>query len=86
MVHHRPAAAVAVQAGAFPGLQLEQFQHAHGLAGGGHHPQLAIGTGQHEAGRPDLEHLDAAVGQQGQQFHHVEVGHERVCQLHQRPG
>ena len=85
-VHHRPPAQVAGQARAFLGLQLEQFQHPHGLAGRGHHPQLAVGPGQHEPGGADLEQLDAAVSQQGQQFHHVEVRYQGVCQLHQRPG
>ena len=65
VVHDRLAGAVAVEAGAFLGLQLEQLQHAHGLAGRGHHPQVAVGRGQHEPGGADVEHLDAAVGQHG---------------------
>ena len=85
LVHDRLAAAVTVQAGTFLGLQLEQFQEPHGLAGGGHHPQVAVGPGQHETGGGDVEHLDAAVGQPGQQLDHVEVRHQRVGQLHQRP-
>ena len=86
MVHDGLAAAVTVQARTFLRLQLEQFQDAHGLAGGGHHPQVAVRPGQHEPGGGDIEHVDAAVGQPGQQFDHVEVRHQRVRQLHQRPG
>ena len=86
LVHDRLAGAVAVEARAFLGLQLEQLQHAHGLAGGGHHPQVAVGRDQHEPGRGDVEHVDAAVGEQRQQLDHVEVGDERVGQLHERPG
>ena len=86
LVHDRLAGAVAVEAGAFLGLQLEQLQHAHGLAGGGHHPQVAVGGDQHEPGGADVEHVDATVGEQGQQLHDVEVGDERVGQLHERPG
>jgi hypothetical protein len=66
LVHHRLAGAVAVEAGAFLGLQFEQFQHPHGLAGGGHHPEVAFWCGQHEAGCSDIEHVDATVGKQGQ--------------------
>ena len=36
-------------------------------------------------GGVDVEDLDAAVGEHRQQLHHVEVGHEGVGQLHQRP-
>jgi hypothetical protein len=78
----RCTAAVAVEARAFFGLQLEQSQHSHGLAGGGHHPQFAVGPGQHEAGRTDLEHFDATVSQAGQELDHVEVGDQRVGQFH----
>ena len=85
LVHDWLAAAVTVQAGPFLRLQLEQLQYPHGLAGGGHHPQVAVRPGQHEPGGIDLEHLDAAVGQPGQQFDHVELRHQRVRQLHQRP-
>jgi hypothetical protein len=62
-LHDWFAAAVTVKARSFFGLQLEQFQHPHGLTGGGHHLQLAIGPGQHETGGPDAQHLDAAVSQ-----------------------
>ena len=65
LVHDRLAAAVTVQARAFLRLQLEQLQDPHGLAGGGHHPQVAIRSDQHEAGGGDAEHIDAAVGQPG---------------------
>ena len=67
-------------------MQLEQLQHAHGLAGGSHHPQVTVWCDQHESSCADVEHFDATVGKQGQQVHHVEVGDERVGQLHQRPG
>ncbi len=36
----RGTAAVAVEARPLFGLQLEQFQHSHGLAGGSHHPAV----------------------------------------------
>jgi hypothetical protein len=77
----RGTAAVAVEARAFLGLQFEQFQHSHGLAGGSHHPQLAVGPGQHEPRRTDLEHFDTAVSQPGQELDYVEVGDQRVGQL-----
>ncbi len=48
--------------------------------------QFAVGPGQHEARRTDLEHFDATVSQPGQELDHVEVGDQRVSQLHQRPG
>ena len=35
---------------------------------------------------PDLEHLDATVSQPGQELDHVEVGDQRVSQLHERLG
>jgi hypothetical protein len=78
LVHDRLAAAVAVQARAFLGLQLEQFQDPHGLSGGGHHPQVPVESNQHQASGPHVEHLDATVGEQAQQLDHVEVGHQRV--------
>ena len=86
LVHDRPAAAVTVQARAFLGLQLEQLQDPHGLAGGGHHPQVAVGPANMRPAAADVEHVDAAVRQPGQQFDYVEVRHQRVGQLHQRPG
>ena len=42
LVHDRRAGAVAVEARALLGLQLEQLQHAHGFAGRGHHSELPI--------------------------------------------
>jgi len=77
---------VAVETRALAGLQFEQLQPAHRLAGGGHHPQITVGTDQHEPGGPDSQHLDATVGEQGQQLHDVEVRDERVGQLHERRG
>ena len=44
------------------------------------------GRDQHQAGRRDVEHLHASVGQQGEQLHDVEVVDQGVGQLHQRPG
>ena len=67
-------------------MQLEQLQHPHRLAGGRHHPQVAVGGDQHESGGLDVEHVDATVGEQGQQLDHVEVGDEGVGQLDERPG
>ena len=40
LVHDGLAGAEAVEARALLGLQLEQLQHAHRLAGRGHHPQI----------------------------------------------
>ncbi len=86
LVDHRLTGAEAVQARAVLRLDLEQLEHAHGLARGGHHPQVAVGRGQHQTGGADVEHVHTAVGQQRQQLHDVEVGDERVRQLHERPG
>ena len=86
LVHNGPAAHVTVQARAFPGLQLEQFQQPHGLTGRRHHSQVAVGPDQHEPGRVDTQYVNAAVGQQGEQLHHVELRHQRVGQLNERPG
>jgi hypothetical protein len=60
------AGAVTVQARAFLGLQLKELQDPHGFAGGGHHPQVAAGSGEHESGGGDVEHLDAPVGKPGE--------------------
>ena len=43
------------------------------------------GDDQHEAGRGDVEHVDATVGEQGQQLDDVELVDERVGELNQRP-
>ena len=80
------AGAVAVQARTLLGLDLEELEHAHGLARRGHHPQVAVGRDQHETGGADVEHVDTAVSEQREQLHDVEVGDERVGQLHERPG
>ena len=72
-----------VQAGAFVGLQLEQFQDPHGLVGRGHQPQLPVGGGQHHPGCGHAQQRHAAVGQPGEQLHHVEVIDQGVGQLDQ---
>ena len=86
LVHDWLARPVAVEARAFLRLQLEQLQHAHGLAGGSHHPQVTVWCDQHESSGVDVEHVDATVSKQRQQLHHVEVGDERVGQLDERLG
>jgi hypothetical protein len=80
------AGAVAVQAGAFLGLDLEELQDAHGVAGGGHDPQVAFWRDEHEPGCSDIEHVDASVGEHREELDDVEVGHERVGQLHEGLG
>jgi hypothetical protein len=85
-VHDRLAGAVAVDAGTLPSLQLEELQDPHRLAGGGHHPQVAVGRHQHEPGGTHVQHVDASVGQKGQQFHDVKVGHQGIGQLRERLG
>jgi hypothetical protein len=67
-------------------LQLEQLEHAHGLTGRRHHPQVAVRCDQHDPSRVDVEHRDATIGERDQQLHHIEVRHERVGQLHHRFG
>ena len=86
LVHDRLAGAVAVEARAFLGLQLEQLEQAHRLAGRRHHPEVAVGRDEHQPGGGDVEHVDAAVGEQGEQLDHVEVVDQGVGQLHECPG
>ena len=77
------AGAEGVQARAFLGLQLEQLQQAHRLAGGGHQRQAALGRGQHHPGGGDAKQADAPVRQPGQQVHDVIVIHQGTGNLHQ---
>jgi len=49
-------------------------------------PEVTVRGRQHETGGGDVEDVDTPVGQQGEQLHHVEVRHEAVGQLHERPG
>jgi hypothetical protein len=86
LVEHGFAGAVAVETGAFLGLELEQLDQAHLLAGRGHHPQVPFGGDQHQAGGGHVEHLHAPVGEPGQQLHDIEVVNQSVGQLHHRPG
>ena len=86
LVEHGLARAIAVQAGPLFGLELEQLQDPHRLAGGRHHPQIPLGGGQHQARRRRLEHLDAPVDEQGQQLHDVELVDERIGQPDQGLG
>ena len=72
-----------VQARAFLGLQLEQLQQAHRLAGGGHQPQAARGRSQHHPCGGDAEQTDAPVRQPGQQVHDVVVVDQGVGHLDQ---
>src|SRR5581483_10439082 len=83
LAQDRLARAVAVETGAFLGLQLEQLEHPHGLAGRGHDAQVAFGSGQHEPGGSDVEYLDTAIRQQREQLYDVEVVDEVVGELHQ---
>ena len=50
---------------AFLGLQLEQLQRAHRLAGGGHQPQAALRRDQHHADSRDIEQGHAPVREPG---------------------
>ena len=86
MVDDGMAAAVAVQAGSFLRLQLEQFDDAHGLVGGCHQSQLAVGGDEHDPGGGDVEDLDAAIRQGGQQVDDVEVVDEVVGELDEGAG
>ena len=84
LVHDWLTRSIAVEARALLRLQLEQFQHPHRLAGRRHHPQLPVGCDQHQSSCVDVEHVDAAISEKRQQLHHVEVGDQRVGQLHER--
>ena len=84
LVDDRLTGPVAVEARALLGLQLEQLEQVNRLAGRGHHPQVALERGQQQSGGSDVEHLDAPVGEPGQQLDDIEVGDQRVGQLHQR--
>jgi hypothetical protein len=79
------AGAEGVQAGPFLGLQLEQLQQPHRLAGGGDQSQAALGRGQHHSGGGDAEQVHAPVRQTGQQVDDVVVVDEGVGHLDQRP-
>jgi len=70
-----------IQAGAFLGLQLEQLQQAHHLAGGRDQPQAARRRGQHHPGRGDAEHVYAPVRELGQQVNDVVVVNEGAGHL-----
>ena len=72
------AGGVALDARALVGLQLEQFQFAGLLGGGGQQAQLVERVGEQEAGGGDVEQLGAALGEFGQQVHHVEVVEQGV--------
>ena len=77
------AGAEGVQARAFLGLQLEQLQQAHRLAGGGHQPQAARRRGQHHPGGGDAEQADAPVREPGQHVNDVIVVYQGVGHLDQ---
>ena len=65
LVHDRLAGAVAVEAG--PSWDCSSNSSSIcAFAGGGHHPQVAFGCGQHESGCSDIEHVDTTVGKHGQ--------------------
>ena len=64
---------VALHARALVGLQLEEFQFAGLLGGGGQQAQLVERVGEQKSGGGDVEQLGAALGEFGQQVHHVEV-------------
>ena len=72
-----------VKTGTFLGLQLEQLQQAHRLAGGGHQPQAARGRSQHHPGGGDAEQVNAPVRDPGQQVDDVIVVDEGVGHLDQ---
>lgn len=69
-----------------PGLDLEQLQEAHGVARGGHDAELAVWRGEHDPGCLHVEHLDTAVGEQGEEVDDVEIVDQRVGQLDERSG
>lgn len=81
----RPTA-IAVDTGPLIGLGLEHLQQPHGLAGGGQHPQLPVGGGQHEPDCGRVSQLCAAVCEQTHQVHYVEVVDEAVGQLDEGTG
>ena len=62
------AGAEALLARPFLGLQLEQFDQLHRLAGGGHQRQFAVGGGEHDAGsinilgEPNSEQIKDRLG------------------------
>jgi hypothetical protein len=70
-----------VQAGAFLGLELKQFQQAHRLARGGRQPQAARGRDQHHSGGGDAKQADAPVRKPGQQVNHVVIVNEGIGHL-----
>src|SRR5581483_6352163 len=60
------------------------LEKSHGLARRGHDTQVSPGGLQHETRVGDVEHLDAPVGEHGEDLHHVEVSNEVVSQLNER--
>jgi hypothetical protein len=74
----------AVEARPFARLQLEQLDDAHRLARRRHRLELTARRRQHDPGGSDVEDLDAAGRQQGEQLDDVEVVDEVVGQLHHR--
>jgi hypothetical protein len=82
----RGAVVVALQAGAFVVLELEELQQAHVLVGGGHQAQLAVAVREQYARRAGAEQPDAAVGEQAEEVDQIEVGDQTVREFDERLG
>jgi hypothetical protein len=71
---------VALQARSLVVLHLQRLDHPRLLVGAGDDAQPATRVGEHQSGRRDIEQLDAAASEVGEQRNHVEVGDQRVRQ------
>ncbi len=75
----------AVDARALVGLQLEEFETAHGVTRRGHHLEFPTRCGQHDPRCIDIERLYTTVAQHGQKVDHVEVLYQIVGQFDEGP-
>jgi hypothetical protein len=72
---------VAVEAGAFLVLELEQLKGAGPLAGGRHQLEVAARVGEQQAGFDGVEHFGGPRGEHVEELDHIEVVHEGVGQF-----
>ena len=83
---HELTGAERVEARAFVVLDLELLEQLHPVTRRGRHVDPTGGVGEEQAGLRQLEELDGAGGEQGQEVDHVEVGDEGVGDVDECPG
>ncbi len=83
---HGRAGPETVQARAVVVLDLEQLEHLHRVAGRRRHPESTRTVGEEQPGLGQAEEVHATGGQDGEEVDDVEVGHQRVGHIDERPG